>query len=94
MDPDVHVLSYNVGLTNAQVDPDESGMPTRFFKFTSELRNAILMMFTRGAGADEPSTPAHTVFLCELGSQKRDEQIGPRLLDAGRRRSPVGHRVY
>ena len=85
MDPDVHVLSYNVGLTNAQVDPQLSGMSPYFFKFTKELRNVIQRMFTRGAdtpaldarsaGADTPSTPAHAVFLCELGSQKRDEKI-------------------
>ena len=90
MDPDVHVLSYNVGLLNAQVDPEGTGMSTYFYKFTTQLRDVIQRMFTRGAdtpaadthaldarsaGADTPSTPAHVVFLCELGSQKRDEKI-------------------
>ena len=87
MDPDVHVLSYNVGLTNAQVDPQLSGMSPYFFKFTKELRNVIQMAFTRGAdtppldarsaGADTPSTPAHAVFLCELGSQTTVRRSAP-----------------
>ena len=75
MDPDVHVLNYNAGLTNAQVDPDGSGMSTHSFKLANELRHVIQRMFTRGAGADTPGTPAHAVFLCELGSQRRDAKI-------------------
>ena len=85
MDPDVHVLSCNVGLTNAQVDPHLAGKSIYFFKFTKELRNVIQRMFThtadtpaldaRSAGTDTPSTPAHAIFLCELGSQRRHEKI-------------------
>ena len=87
MDPDVHVLSYNVGLTNDQVDPNAQGSKSIFYKFTTQLKDVIHRMFTRGAdtpaadthaldarsaGADTPSTPAHVVFLCELGSQKKE----------------------
>ena len=32
MEPDVHVLSYNVGPTNMQVGPQSSGMSNHFFK--------------------------------------------------------------
>ena len=81
MEPDGRVLSYNVGLTNAQAGPQALGMSTHFFKFTQELRTVFRRMFTRGAdtppldarsvGADTPSTPAHVVFLCELGFQKK-----------------------
>ena len=39
MEPDVRVLSYNVGLTNAQVDPQASGMSKHVFKFTHGLKS-------------------------------------------------------
>ena len=84
---DVHLLSYNVGLTSDQVDPDkEAGMSSTVYKFTTQLMDVIQRMFTGGAdtpaaathalgassaGADTPNTPAHVVFLCELGSQKQ-----------------------
>ena len=79
MEPDVHVLSYNVGLTNEQVGPEETGTSPRVLKFTKELRNVAQRMTAHGAGtppldarsagADTPSTQAHTVFRCGLGSQ-------------------------
>ena len=34
MDPDVHVLGYNIGLTNAQVDPQGTGTSSYFYNFT------------------------------------------------------------
>ena len=43
-----------------------------------ELKHVIRSMFTRGVdttAGGAPGTPAHAVFLCELGSQKRDEKI-------------------
>ena len=81
MKHDVHVISYNVGLTNAQVDSQS----TFLFKFTKELRSVIHRMFTcgadtptsdaRSARSDTSSTAAHAVFLCEMGSQKRNDPI-------------------
>ena len=89
MDPDVHVLSYNVGLTNDQVDPNAQGSGSIFYKFTTQLKDVIHWMFT--CGADMPaaerqalhmrrgdaisSRAAHVVFLCELGSPKKKKQI-------------------
>ena len=73
MPPHVHLLSYNVGLTNDQVDPEQS-MTSIFYKFTTQLKDVIQWMFTYGADTpapDRPSRPAHVVFLCELGSQKK-----------------------
>ena len=75
MDPDVHVLSYNVGLTNAQVDPQASGMSTHFFKFTKELRNAIQRMFTRGA--DTPAEQARHVDAGTPGAPAQAERGNP-----------------
>ena len=79
MDPHVHVLSYNVGLTNDQVDPDQQGQAAHFYKFTTQLRDVIQRMFTYGADTPAPDTargtPAHVVFLCELGSQRKNEKI-------------------
>ena len=94
MEPDVHVASYNVGLTNPQVDPESSGI--HFFKFTKELRSVIHRMLTcgadtptldaRSAGSDTSSTSAHAVFLCEMGSQRRNEPID----DAFQKRAKAG----
>ena len=52
MHSDVHVVSYSVGLTNAQVDPEAQGTSMHFFKFTQELRTVIRGVFT--GGADTP----------------------------------------
>ena len=71
MKHDVQVISHNVGLTNAQVDPQTSG--TFLYKFTQELRNVIHRMFScgadtptpdaRSARSDTSSIAAHAVFL-------------------------------
>ena len=47
MDRDIHVLSYNIGLTNRQVHPAYAG--NFLYKKTKELKNVILTFFTSGA---------------------------------------------
>ena len=107
MEPDVHVLSYNVGLTNDQADPEKTDVSSVFYKFSTQLTNVIQRMFTRGAdtpaadahaldarsaGADTPSTPAHVVCLCELGSQFRCERIDAVLEKRSQRSLPLSIR--
>ena len=78
MEHEVNVLSYNLGLTSPQVDPDTQGQTLRFYKFTRNLRDVIRRIFTRGAEtpADDPGgQPAHALFLCELGSQFKNKSI-------------------